>query len=177
MSEKAAGIAAFLRDLDEREAKLAPRPHVSDEMMRRAFHEAGHAVGSRQLGLRVTTLSLCAAVSMVPLLEDSETMIDSGRKRFATVAYCGPAAEQRHAKLTGDECRTLWQDGGPWCGDRANIERCQLNDVDRAKARARAAWLVQTHWRKIDALAAALIERQTMTGDEMREVLRNVFFF
>jgi hypothetical protein len=175
MSEKAAGIAAFLRDLDEREAKLAPRPHVSDEMMRRAFHEAGHAVGSRQVGLRVTSLSLDAATSLVPLIADGGPMTDSGRRRFATVAYCGPISEARYCRLTGDQCTALWQDA--WTADRKNIESCALDATQLVKARERAKWLVATHWRKIDALAAALIERGSLTGDEMREVLRNVFFF
>lgn len=140
--------------------------------MQRAYHECWHAIGSRQLGLRVTSLSLGAATSMVPLMEDSETMTDSGRKRFATVAFCGPFAETRYVKLAGDECRTLWLDGGPWSGDRANIERCQLTDAERAKARATADQLVITHWRKIEALVPVLIERGSLAEDEIRELLR-----
>lgn len=131
MSSNAPLIAKWLHDhgLDQ-----APRPLATDEM-RRAYHETGHAVGSRQLGMRVSSLSLGEVVSMVPLMEDGETMTDSGRRRFATVAYSGPLAETRYAKLAGYECRTLWLDGAPWCGDRKNIETCALGVAQRAKAR------------------------------------------
>jgi hypothetical protein len=111
---------------------------------------------------------------MVPLLDNGD-MTESGRRRFATVAYCGPISEQRYAKLTGDECRGLWLDG--WCGDWMNIQKCRLSDAERARARERAAWLMQTHWRKVQALVPVLLERGTMTGDEVNEVLRGVFFF
>lgn len=148
------------------------------QILRQAFHEAGHAIGSRQLGLRVSALSLDAATSMVPLFEDDGQMTDSGRRRFATVSYCGPISEAQHRRLTSDECTALWLDGAPWCGDRANIEKCKLSDAERTRARVLAERLVAIHWRKIDALAAALVEHDgTMTGAEVETLLRGVFPF
>jgi hypothetical protein len=142
---------------------------VSDALTcRRAHHEAGHAIASRRLSLSVTKLTLDGATSRMPVT-------DSGRQRFATVAYGGPIAEARYCRLTSDQCRKLWTDA--WQGDRENIERCQLSDAERVKARERAKWLVATHWRKIDALATALAERRELSGDEVRAVLNNVYFF
>jgi hypothetical protein len=117
----------------------------------------------------VGELSLDAAHTKYPLT-------DSGRRRSCTVSYAGPIAEHRYARLTGDECTALWTDA--WTGDRENIESCQLSDAERAKARERAKWLIAVHWRKIDALATALIERGgILTADEVREVLSGVYFF
>jgi hypothetical protein len=93
------------------------------------------------------------------------------------VAFCGPIAEQHHAQLTGDERRVLWQDGGPWCGDRANIERCQLTAAEQAKARSTAVQLIVTHWCKVEALVPVRIERGSLSEDEIREVLKQFIFF
>ena len=156
--------------------QITPLQAWDHETARKAYHEAGHAVGSRAIGCRVTSLSLDGATSMIPLLDDGE-MTDSGRRRFATIAFCGPIAEQRYARLTGDECNKLWLDGAAWCGDGANIAKCALDAAHLAKARERAVWLMQTHWRKVQALAPILMERGSLSGDEVNEILRNVLFF
>jgi hypothetical protein len=80
---------------------------VSDALTcRRAHHEAGHAIASRRLSLSVTKLTLDGATSRMPVT-------DSGRQRFATVAYGGPIAEARYCRLTSDQCRKLWTDAWP----------------------------------------------------------------
>jgi hypothetical protein len=135
---------------------------------RRAYHEAGHAIAARQLGLRVTEVTLDAAMTMTP-------QSDSGRRRSCVVDYAGPAAEQHFARLSTDQCAALWTDA--WVGDRQHIEALQLSDAERVKARERARWLVRVHWKKVDAVAKELIARGPMTGDQMRELLNGVFFF
>jgi hypothetical protein len=149
--------------------RMTPKQNYEHETARRAYHEAGHALAARQLGLRLTEVSLDAATTMTP-------QSHSGRRRSCAVDYAGPVAEQHFARLTSDECAALWQDA--WTGDRRHIEALQLIDAERVKARERAKWLVATHWRKIDALAKALIEHDgPITGDEMNALLRGVYFF
>jgi hypothetical protein len=149
--------------------QMTPPQAWDHETAGRAFHEAGHAIAARQLGLKVDGLTLDAASTRYPVS-------DSGRRRSCTVSYAGPIAEQRYERLTGNECATLWTDA--WRGDCEHIEACKLSDAERMKARERARWLVATHWKKIDALAKALIERGgPMTGDEMNALLGGVFFF
>jgi hypothetical protein len=142
---------------------------MSDQpQLRAAYHEAGHAVAARQIGVSIVAVSL----------DETHTrhrLRDSAPRQRATVSYAGPIAEAEYCRLTSDECATLWQDA--WHGDRANIEKLGLTDAERGKARARAQWLVATHWRKIDALATALVERGEMTGDEVNELLVGVFPF
>lgn len=155
--------------VSEMTERMTPLQAWEHETARAAFHEAGHAIAARQIGVTIITVGLDAVHTKYRLR-------DSAPRQRCAVSYAGPISEAQYCRLSSDQCRVLW-DSDAWHGDRANIEKLGLTDAERGKARERAQWLVQTHWRKIDALAAALIERGEMTGDEVNEVLRGVFFF
>lgn len=148
---------------------------------RAAIHEAAHAVIGRVLKFDCGPASInpdgtgSAAVAAVHSLhwdyhERGGDILASVFDKI-TVCWAGPVAEDIKfgGYLIGDPDR-----GVDDRGDRRQIEslarRFYVSDQDVAAAHARARELVLLHWDKIEAVASALLEKQSLTGREIDQI-------
>jgi Peptidase family M41 len=136
-----------------------------------AYHEAGHAVIGRVLGL------LCGEVTIIP----SRTALggavvrqipprDQPMPHGLLVCYVKQLMAGREAEKV---CWTVLDECGDE-NDRAMIDELRINSEhygDRplylGSLRGVTARLVRQHKRSIEAVALTLIERQTMTSKEI----------
>jgi ATP-dependent Zn protease len=170
-------------------AKCTERPHVKRQGT--AYHEAGHAVITIVLGLPVTDVTIQFAEednangSMThpsPLMFDVTTQRE--RRTIARsqiiACYAGYPAElltdpDADAALSqGDEenafdlsrqYAVLPRSHRGYVGDDVHV-----GYLGRLKAKARR--LVQTHQAEIAVVAAALLERTSLSGDEVKQLLQ-----
>lgn len=130
-----------------------------------AVHESGHAIVARALGIDVMSTSAIGALT--------RTRWRGGTAALAIpmIDLAGPAAE--HAYLR----RTVWR------ADLENARRRVLQivalrhgveDADELVARlaAQAAALIEQNWSKIEIVAAALSEDQTLSGADIDALLK-----
>ena len=138
---------------------------------RDAYHEAGHAVVTVFLGLRLHAISIKR--------DDAHSTHRATKRddmywlRNATIAYGGAEAERR---LCGP--RSRWRAGA---GDDLWRAYHALEEitVDPPSLRAlqtyamrQARLLVERHWPEIEALARLLLERKTVTGKEATKLVQ-----
>ena len=124
------------------------------------FHEAGHAVIAHILGVPISRVTLHGL---------STRSRPQDQANQAIVAYAGPIAEDRHRRYSVEQHRQMWA-GAEWRADLVNAVR-YLGDGDPKLALAQARQLVNEHWPSIELLAAALLARETLTGDEIAALL------
>jgi hypothetical protein len=163
------------------------------QMRATAVHEAGHAVAEKVLDIPV------CAVSIAPDENSKERLIymecvynafdrvngwtdpwaDSAPKDWKLVegwllvSACGRAADRpRCGRAFGTSNRD-------WNQERRNIyalgyegEEVRLKQrlVDR-----QANWLVELHWRQVGAVAEALLDRERLSGAELREIVETSY--
>jgi ATP-dependent Zn protease len=159
--------------------------NIEIERAATAYHEAGHAVVSSTFGRMPTKITItsdedgCAgrtwfADDFKPEYQNrhnhSEEKQSYTRMRVV-VAVAGIAAHdlwspQREYDL-GDICdenraRTIIEQTVRWDNSReAYLERCKLEATE----------LLRENWSKVEALVQALLERDTLTSDEVRRLI------
>lgn len=135
--------------------------------MQAALHEAAHAVARIALDLYLHSVTVSSdgtgRTRGVPVGEETE--ID--RSVMAKVAMAGPAVEQRWLDHDHDEMLNHWA---------AMVALHDDHDVSAAGMDALAGYhwasgLLSIHWDAVEALAAVLAERLTVSGDEARAVV------
>jgi hypothetical protein len=136
-----------------------------DEVVLRAYHEAGHASAAIALDQQAE----CAYLRFVTTRykrDDAEAL-----RRHAIVAFAGPMAELRLCAYSDAECADLWVTD--WRDDLGNALR-YLDACDGglcAPILRTARRLVRRNWRTIERVAAALIECGELSGDAVDEVI------
>jgi hypothetical protein len=158
------------------------------------YHEAGHASLCARLGVRIrrATIKSCAGeyageVRHKQIFRPGDLEIDDDSpgvrlrtERALLITLAGPYAQKRFAprsnwfhrnrtgSLAGDaDFDKAHNIVGRLFGDGTDVARKYL-----AYIKARAARLVDYWWFDIEAIATALIERGTLTGAQIWEVIR-----
>lgn len=132
-------------------------------MDERAYHEAGHAVAAIALGTPVKRASLDRVTTWV------RPGCERAQRNEAIIALAGPLAEDRYQSYSLNEQAAL--SGSVWRTDLDNALR-RLRPADSLGLAVREArGLVRQNWTSIEVLAAALLDRKALTGDEINAVL------
>jgi hypothetical protein len=146
--------------------------------MSAAIHEAAHAVVAVVIGLRV--LSTTLAIDSDPPRNSYTRLTFSRRSRAVdpvVVNLAGQAAEVMFGKKQGDWRRMTVTDG------TSDIELATLAAGFATDTHAEAVALLDHLWAvtlrlvrrrrdTIERVAAALLDRETLQGDEVRELVR-----
>ena len=126
-----------------------------------AFHEAGHAVVARAMGSRVR----CVRIGAEPLAHCAHRA--SAPVAMAVTYLAGALAERRVSPI------------GPWgasIDEKMALEACArfADEPDKAipVLRALAQALLDARWPQVEIIAAALIARGRLTGQEIDALIR-----
>ncbi len=148
----------------------------------RARHEAAHAVVAHSLGHTILSADIRHAgdrggrVESVPPLPSRGAGPDLWDALTITVAgNVLDLAEGRHNISSRDDIRTAEIIAAAMISTgHAPDPDAPLRTIARAAdaARARANWILITHKNRVNALAAALIERRALTGRQVHDLLR-----
>lgn len=160
-----------------------------DHLASTAHHEAGHAIARfrQRLAIRSVTIEedeeSFGRASHNPPGEWFQPDIEVDRRtrnRIESEIICALAGPEA-------ECRFMGNDDAPYgAGSQADLDVAALlacyvcGDDDEASAymewlRIRARNLVRSEWELVEVLAAALLDRKTLSGHQVRKVLRRVF--
>lgn len=145
-----------------------------------AYHEAGHAVAAKVLGLTIDRISIAPegdaaghvihnyGCNMNEVIYEDDPNRQWSLERAALVAMAGEAA-QRHFRLESVQ----EQHGG---GDRIKVHQIldhlagegdqELRDAWERLLAIRAKRLVEQHWMQVEWLASVLLERITIHDAE-----------
>jgi ATP-dependent Zn protease len=159
---------------------------TAEQLCHTAIHEAGHAVIQRVIGM------ICGEVSIVP---NYKTM-EGG---YSTVAgpYVVLDAWERRGKLRGEQWRSIMRGRimGYMAGREAEIiafgnhggadgddllqitlmaDDANISEADLERLRPKARGLLRRHWKKVDAVADALLGRKTLSGAKVDAIIKNV---
>ncbi len=154
-----------------------------ENLTRTAYHEAGHAVlqHALALGCKGVTIELEGLSTDFSETDDDVAALrsmaeDAFSIRHAETCYAGALATRRWNPLRDD-----WQDGAvsDYRTARAWINNATLGDEQssihlEAYTQRRAEILVEHHWPEIDALAQWLLESGTLTGDDVRRLVKRL---
>jgi hypothetical protein len=167
-----------------------------------AYHEAGHAVVARMLGHDVYSVSITSKRDSLgrtswrnpinrrvrQMIEHgSEVDIDRVRHRIdhaVIVPMAGALAQKRHNP------RSNWRYGGSGAQRGGLLLKgsddqlalallCRIHEVETVRdayhryLAARAQALVDQHWPRIERLAKALLQHNTIDGDDIVEFMRH----
>ncbi len=138
-----------------------------------AHHEAGHAVAAMVRNVQVKYATIAPSgdsVGYIRLLGRVPTQVGAMHNR-GLIALAGEAAQRRFSP------RSVRRHHGG--SDREAVRRFALDASGSAKVaqclvdlwQAQADDLVQTRWAAIQRIAAALLERQTLDGAELRRLV------
>ncbi len=138
-----------------------------------AFHESGHAVAARQLGLQVVRASAAPGRTGVRTRHEigvPPAQLAATMQKLLLVDLSGPLAEEHFAGVSDelacakDEANALRRALrlGLWTSARLD-EAEELVEHSRPKA----AHLVQQAWPAIERVAAALADGHVLTGDQV----------
>lgn len=161
---------------------------ASEERRITAWHEAGHAVAAVLLGIEVSVVSVLPDAEGLGRYSRTDTELpilargapSSRTGRLLLVALCGLAAQRliqpdAHDRDGRDD---LWgaRTVEPLLGEypsRADRRAAwtAARQVVILAARQQAADLVQRHRRRIELVASALMERDELTGEEVRRIV------
>jgi ATP-dependent Zn protease len=144
-----------------------------------AYHEAGHAVACVVLNI---TMKKKVAVTIVPDHDSDGSVRHYGgwtkQRSMSTIAMCGPVAEivlaggntsfgdsdlekfERHAALLLD------------CNPDEVRAHPRYAELERAEVIIASALLVE-RWDAVQAVATALLEKKTLTRDEVFDLVIN----
>jgi ATP-dependent Zn protease len=135
-----------------------------------AYHEAGHAVAVERLGYPV----LQATIRVSDDFAGAVTWDVPGHLPLtdrAVIAMAGEIAQRlRYGRLTTCEWLGCSQDAQNW---RTLVEGLPAESAERAlrHTRRETRRMLREHWADVESVAQALIERETLTGDEVRALL------
>jgi hypothetical protein len=136
--------------------------------MRVAYHEAGHALAAWKLGIRFTEVSILPVAHQgdiargLKLIEQERgtTAMHTAAAVFLLAGQCGQMRWDPNTDHVGcDEDRSE-------AGSHANALLVQVKKFEDL-----ADELVRTDWERLQALAAALLDRQTMSGVDAVSIL------
>ncbi|MDX7953367.1 hypothetical protein P7D22_19570 [Lichenihabitans sp. Uapishka_5] len=163
-------------DVDEPEGAFTFDDLLADQQDERrwkAFHEGGHiavawAIGAYPISADIIDKPPRGGLAVYLLGNDGHCCSVGD----VTICFAGPAAAKRHAPRR--------RDGGD--SDRENIARhlaalCRTQDVaaivsDHCEREAKR--LVDENWDAVEAIAAALLEREALTDLDIADVLAPV---
>jgi hypothetical protein len=154
-----------------------------------AHHEAGHAVVFHRLGHRVTEAEIhstggyvrvsdCDYRTTLPARPDglySGVELVNAARPDVVGRLAGPVAEARHRGL--EQLRECWRQGesNTDLGDVENWLRQVVHpdEFDSAAewVTAHAVWLVNENWPAIERVAAALLRRRVLNGEQVAELI------
>jgi ATP-dependent Zn protease len=153
-----------------------------------AYHEAGHAVAQYYLRLPIRKVTIVSdkekgtlghCESKGPLyLKGIDLDISPAKQdrifRKIQALLAGNVAQQRFNKRSVRK----WHASSDY--RKAVDLAIRVTDTDGVRLllgwlRHGTECLVQTRWREIEAIAAALLERKTLTGDEIREIINSLY--
>jgi ATP-dependent Zn protease len=140
-----------------------------------AWHEAGHAAAAVVLGLGVERSTIipegdCLGHVIVPVANDPDLAYYVDR---AVMSWCGPLAEQRHFGGGVDELGGEDRDQIRAYGELAALGLYEA-DTFTQWTRARAMNLLAAHFPAVAAVALALLERDTLSCAEVRQLVTDV---
>lgn len=134
------------------------------ELERTAYHEAGHQVVTYRLGFYTHTTTIRPVPGVAGSAQGEGYWADGSRDAdYIVTLYAGFAAESRHDPEAADSCGS--------CGDDEEAkELLQYSDLGEPECRQRANDLVAEYWPEIEAVAAQLLEDETLTGEEQEMI-------
>ena len=145
-----------------------------------ALHEAAHAVAATVVGRTVTSVTIvpdvggwgCCEYAPFEPVAVLAYRDDPRNRKQAIITLAGSVAERRRFKDTDPRYASADMTHvdnliGFMLGNADSEEEEEL----RADMRAETERLVATHWGAIEALAAALLERPTLTGEEVAAII------
>jgi ATP-dependent Zn protease len=150
---------------------------VGNELDRRraATHEAAHAVCGRILHLRSGGASIIpdgrgydGHAVVATALTINNDLIERGDYRD----FRSAVLDKLMVCLAGPEAETMaFGDEGDARGDVRQIQQLQsryyISDVDVERLRPQVHALLLRHWDKVEAVATALLERGTLSGEDI----------
>lgn len=152
-----------------------------------AHHEAGHACIAEALGIRVTTASIVRVpgqhrgIVKYGAAEEVESIVISFAGVLAAARSAGRPVRWSRGGRGRRSAAVQDYGGSDDLAKAATTAELDLVWNDAAERRAYLRWLwqrarvlVERHWPMIEAVAAALVERRTLTGEEVRGVRRAV---
>jgi len=148
---------------------------MGENRVKIAYHEAGHAVAAVVLGLEVEMASIVPEGDILGHVVAPEP-IDSSLECWiarATMLWCGPLAAQRHFGAFIDDGGSDDHESIDVFGDCAAIGAGELGGF-KEWTRARAMSVLNANWSAVTAVALALLEHDTLTGDEIRQLVAQV---
>lgn len=137
-----------------------------------AYHEAGHAVAAWHGRWPIRFVTIRRSTHFSPPALGHVCWEESGDfdpRWQAPIGLCGPLAESR---FTGEPPRweSLPVDGGfalRAIHDMGRVDYREAGDELEQEAQA----FVERHWVQIEAIAAALLRKTTLTGADVERVL------
>lgn len=144
---------------------------VSPRLDTIAYHEAGHAVVSRMLGLRVKSVTIRPGSVLIDSFSGAAT-----EKQILTL-LAGIYAQRRFAPHSAWRSRNQSHPNSGYDFDNVALlihdqhGSGRVADLYSRYAFAKAEQLVDDWWQHIEAVARALLERGTLTGAEMYQVM------
>jgi hypothetical protein len=154
---------------------------ISDQAM--AYREAGYTVACWSLGFRVkraTIISHDKPSEFLTWLRAARFSCNSGLSRRSILRYhdrivCALAGRQAQRRVAPQSVKSRDANGDEAIASELLL---RLHGEERERncafkyLEARARNLVNDHWRMVEDLAKALLERQSLTGKEVGDVLR-----
>ena len=142
-----------------------------EEIIRRAYHEAGHAVASIRFGRGFWNVNICKAGG----IEGYESLPD--HRKEIIVYLAGYAAEVKSSPemetLITAECMKNKLEGDfPQAHFESQLitnARPEEYDCEHWKSQARE--FIEADWKAVEAVAAELLKRRQLTGCEVKQIM------
>lgn len=155
------------------EAAAAGRARRDEQLVRSAYHEAGHVVVAHHYGADVRSAHVIAAAGLggkttYGAMRPGEflTRYQEAAVRAAGTAALAHAGAPSPAKGAESDDRQLYE----IVAEISLDNRLPHADVE-AEARRMAAGVVAARWSAVEALAEALVHRVRLAGSEIAEVI------
>ena len=136
-----------------------------------AYHEAGHAVVSRMLGLRVKSVTIRPGSVLIDSFSGAPT------EKQILILLAGIYAQRHFAPHSSWRSRSQSHPNSGYDFDKVALlihdqhGNGRVADLYSRYAFAKAEQLVEGSWQHIEVVARALLERGTLTGAEMYQVM------
>ena len=144
---------------------------VSPRLDTVAYHEAGHAVVSRMLGLRVKSVTIRPGSVLIDRFSRAPT------EKQILILLAGLYAQRRFAPHSAWRSRNQSHPNSGYDFDTVALlihdehGSGRVADLYSRYAFAKAEQLVEGWWQHIEAVAKALLERGTLTETEMCQAM------